>query len=91
MATMQVSRADIESFTEILGGLTAPAAPKALLSAIVTAISEAIGDEDQPVTVTVERDPSIREQFETAFAPEELTAAGGAGSGVTVKVMKIGR
>jgi hypothetical protein len=88
MAGMQVSRQDIDSVAQILAGLSAPPAPKALLSAIVTAIGDAIGDE-QRVTVTVEPAPTFGDQFDTAFTADE--AAGATGAGVNVTIMKVGR
>jgi hypothetical protein len=87
MTGIQVSRADIESVTQIVAGLDVPPASKALLSAIVTAINEAIGSDGEPVTVSVERAPSIREQFDTAFAADEA----GTAEGVTVTISKVGR
>ena len=86
MAGIQVSRHDINSFNQMLAGLSAPPAPKALLSAIVTAISDAIGEREQPVTVTVEPAPPFEAQFDTAFTPDEA-----AGAGVNVTIMKVGR
>jgi hypothetical protein len=64
-----------------------------LLSTIAAAISDAMDEPSRPVTVTVEPDPSFREQFDASFKPEEVgaPAAGVAARGVNVKINKIGR
>ncbi len=103
MAEIVVSRRDIDSVTQALAELNVPEAPKAMLSAIAAAISEAIGEQDQPVIVMVESDASLARQFDAAFTPDEVVpavrsaseasepAAAVRRSGVKVKVMKIGR
>jgi hypothetical protein len=95
MAEMLISRQDMESFTQILEGLVAPAAPKELLSKIVIAIRDAMDEQADDVSVSVEPADrpaaSFGDQFDSAFTPEAADAPAGAASGVKVTVAKIGR
>jgi len=84
MAGIQVSRADLDDVAGTLGGSTAP---HALLSEIVDTIRQAIDDDVEQVTVTVELgEPSTVAQFEAAFVADEPAVPG-----VVVTVVKIGR
>ena len=93
MTELYVNRTDLQSFTQILDGLTdAPAAPKALLSQLVTDISAAMGDLDQaevtvvPAPEMIELASAIGESFATAFTPAADSAGGHA---VQIQLHKI--
>ena len=90
MADNQLSRADIDALTASFDTVTLPPAARALLSDVIAAISQAIGDADAPVAVAVEVDQSVREKFDAAFTPDPAPHHH-AGGGVVVSVKKIGR
>ena len=96
MTELSVSRADLESFTQILAGIDDLAeAPKALLTQLVADIAVAMGELDEagitvvPAPETVEPISLIGEQFETAFTAEAADAPGG--HGVEIRLHKVHR
>ena len=92
MSDLIVNRSDLQSFTQILTGLTdVPEAPKALLLQLVTDIGAAMEDLDEaevtvfPAPDTIEPGSTIGRQFADAFTPEAV------GHGVQVKLHKVHR
>jgi hypothetical protein len=91
MQTIQMSRADIDELTAKVDTISLSAVPRALLSAILAAIGEVIGDQDPPVAVTVTTTPSLQDQFDTGFTPDSVDDPSATGPGVKVTVTKVGR
>jgi hypothetical protein len=103
MTELQVSPVEMDGIAEAIAGLTAPEAPKELLSAVAAAITTAMGLDAQPVTVTVtigpdlplpeQPYPPLSAQFDSAYTPDvgDVPASDSSSPGVTVTVNKVGR
>ena len=90
MAEMQISQDDIHGLAQTLDGLSLPTGQKALLSAIVAVVADAIGEQDPLVAVDVDPVPSFRDQFGAAFTPEQVNELDpGARGPVSVKVSRV--
>ena len=91
MTTIDVSRDDIDALAAAVDRTTLPPGAARVLGSLITAIGELIGEQDEPVTVTVEAG-TLHHQFDAAFTPEDAPAfAAGSGHGIRVTVTKIGR
>jgi hypothetical protein len=85
MTELQVNSGDLQAFNQILDGIEAPASAKNLMSAIATSINDLIAGQEGDVTVTIESEAPITEQFEESFA---LDAPAGHALQVRVKIGK---
>jgi hypothetical protein len=92
MTEVNVSRADIEALAQAVDNTpTLSEAPKALLSAILAAISDVGVNDDEPtVNFTVYVVTESEDEFATAFTADPVHAAA-AGVGVKAAFTKIGR
>lgn len=91
MTEVHVSRDDIEALAQAVDNTTTLSeAPKALLSAILAAISDVVVNDEEPVViVTVDVVTETQDEFATAFTADPVHAA--AGVGVKAAFTKIGR
>jgi hypothetical protein len=91
MTETPISRDDIDALAQGVDALTLPQAPRELLDGIISAIRTTIGDEQEPVTVTVVVGPSVQDDFDAAYTPDAASTHAAVHRGVKVTVNKIGR